>query len=317
MKHILEYTICRSDDKPVMTSKGEVHCSSVETQSDEAERDMTTKELIDYASEGCYHEAGHAIVRAYLRMPLVSVTVEFVEGVHGGYTHVVLRRTATYQDFIGAAMFAAAGRVATDIYAESTPGMNRFDKSDGQDQEFIDAKAQQIRARLGVDPRGWKAGIVARTAAILRIPYVWAAVEKLAEQLEETEGAHAIMAKHVRKILWKAEEKAEAQAWPILAESGKSDCSLAGRRSAGSSHVRSPMDLRGPRRGGTHARRGEISANRRAVVARLAAAHSYVQTRPDQVPKTHSPRSWANAPSVQNQGRITTAYGWPIFQSEL
>jgi hypothetical protein len=41
---------------------------------------MSTKELIDYAFEGFDHEAGHAVVRAYIRMPLVSVTIEFVEG---------------------------------------------------------------------------------------------------------------------------------------------------------------------------------------------------------------------------------------------
>jgi hypothetical protein len=103
---------------------------------------------------------------------------------------------------------AAAGRVATDIYAESNPGMTRYDESDGQDQEFIDAKAEQIRTKLGVDPERWKAGIVARTEAILRTLYVWEAVEELAGQLPETEGAHAIPAKQVHRILRKAKEKA-------------------------------------------------------------------------------------------------------------
>jgi hypothetical protein len=108
-------------------------------------------------------------------------------------------------------MIAAAGRVATDIYAESNPGMTRFDESDGQDQESIDAKAQQILTKLGVDPERWKAGIVARTEAILRTPHVWEAVEELAGQLQETEGAYAIPARQVHKILWKAKEKATVQ----------------------------------------------------------------------------------------------------------
>jgi hypothetical protein len=208
MKRILGYTVRRRDDQPVIVQEGKADCSSVGTQSNEGTREMSTKELIDYACEGCYHEAGHAIVRAYLRMPLVSVTIEFVEGVHAGYTDVVPRHTTTYRDFIGGAMFAAAGRVATDIYAESNPGLTRFDKSDGQDQEFIAAKAEQIRTKLGVDPERWKAGIVARTDTILRIPYVWEAVEELAWQLSETEGAYAIPARQVRRILRKAKEKA-------------------------------------------------------------------------------------------------------------
>jgi hypothetical protein len=214
MKRILGYTVRRRDDQPVMEKEAEADCGPEETESHEGRREMSTKELIDYACEGCYHEAGHAIVRAYLQMPFVSVTIEFVEGVHAGFTDAIPRFTTTYQDFIAGAMFAAAGRVATDIYAESNPGMTRFDESDGPDQEFIDAKALQIRTTLGVDPEQWKAGIVARTEAILRTPYVWEAVEELAWQLSETEGAYAIPARQVRKILRKAKEKAAVHPEP-------------------------------------------------------------------------------------------------------
>ena len=143
MKEILEHTVCQSDDRPVIVHEGKGDCSSAGTQSAEGRLEMSPKELIDYADEGCYHEAGHAIVRAYLRMPFVSVTIEFVDGVHAGYTHAVPRFTTTYRDFVGATMFAAAGRVATDILAESRPGMTRFDDSDREDQEFIDAKVSR------------------------------------------------------------------------------------------------------------------------------------------------------------------------------
>jgi hypothetical protein len=211
MKRILEYTSSRSDKRPVVQ---DADCSLAGTQTSKPQREMSTKELFDYAIEGCYHEAGHAIVRAYLRMPLVSVTIEFVPGVHAGYTDVLPRHTTSYQDFIGAAMFAAGGRVATDMYGESNPGMTRFDESDRDDQESIDAKAHQIRTKLGLDPDLWKAGIVARTEAILRTPHVWEAVEELSWQLQETGGEYAIPAKQVRRILRKAKEEAEVHPEP-------------------------------------------------------------------------------------------------------
>jgi hypothetical protein len=172
-------------------------------------RDVNTKELLDYAFEGAYHEAGHAIVRAYLKKPFVYVTVEMVPGVHAGYTHVVPHPTRSYQDFIGVAMFAAAGRLATDIYMESSPGMTRWNESDREDQKSIDAQAWQMYATLGLDPERWKADIVTRTAAVLRIPYVWEAVEELASQLIESGGEYAILAKQVRRILRKAKEECQ------------------------------------------------------------------------------------------------------------
>jgi hypothetical protein len=191
-------------DKMPMLKEGEFDRRFGDTQSNKGRVEMSSKELLDYAFEGAYHEAGHAIVRAYLQMPFVSVTVEMVEGVHAGYTDVVPRITTTYQDFIDVTMFAAAGRVATDILAESSPGTTRFDVSDREDQQYIDAHAQQMHSRLGVDPEQWKAGIVAHTEAILRTPYVWEAVEELAWQLLETEGEYAIPAKQVHRILRKA-----------------------------------------------------------------------------------------------------------------
>jgi hypothetical protein len=126
-----------------------------------------------------------------------------------GYTHVVPHTTRSYQDFIGVAMFAAAGRVATNIYMDLSPGMRRWNESDREDQKSIDAQAWQMYATLGLDPERWKAGIVARTAAVLRIPYVWEAVEVLAWQLLETGGEYAIPAKQVRRIFRKAKEKCQ------------------------------------------------------------------------------------------------------------
>jgi hypothetical protein len=192
------------DDKVVMLKEDEGDRSSRGNESSEGEYEVRMKELLDYAFDGNYHEAGHAIVRAYLGMPFISVTVQVVEGVHAGYTDVVPSMTTTYQESISVAMFTAAGRVATDIYTELNPEMTRFHDSDRADQQAIDAQAQQIRTELGIDPEEWKAAIVARTAAILRIPYVWAAVEELAWQLLETEGEYAIPAKEVYRILRKA-----------------------------------------------------------------------------------------------------------------
>jgi hypothetical protein len=176
-------------------------------QLSERKREVSTKELLDYAFDGAYHEAGHAIVRAYLRMPFVSVTVQMVEGVHAGFTDVVPRRTTTQRDFIDLATFSAAGRLATDIYTELNPGMTRFHDSDREDQKAIGAQAQQMRTNLGVDPEQWKAGIVARTDAILRIPYVWEAVEEVARQLIDSGGEYAIPARQVRRILRQAKEE--------------------------------------------------------------------------------------------------------------
>jgi len=85
-------------------------------------------------------------------------------------------------------------------------------------KKFIDAKAQQIRTKLGIDPERWKAGIVSRTDAILRIPYVWEAVEELAQQLENTEGAYAIPARQVRRVLRTVKEEGAFKHSPIPAE---------------------------------------------------------------------------------------------------
>lgn len=130
-------------DKMVMLRGGEHDRSVGHTQSNEGRVDVSTKELLDYAFDGNYHEAGHAIVRAYLGMPFISVTVQVVEGVHAGYTDVVPSMTTTYQEFISVAMFTAAGRVATDIYTELNPEMTRFHDSDRADQQAIDAQAQK------------------------------------------------------------------------------------------------------------------------------------------------------------------------------
>jgi hypothetical protein len=193
-----------SDDKLVMLNEGETDCSSGESES--CEGGMSTKEMFDYEYEGFYHEAGHAIVRACLQMPFISVTVEEVPGVHAGYTDVVPRITSTFRDFINIAMFTAAGRVATDIFAALNPGQTRFEDSDRDDRSFLSLQAHQMRYWTGVDPDQWEKDMVERTEAILRIPYVWAAVENLAWELLQTEGTYAIPAKQVRKILRQAKK---------------------------------------------------------------------------------------------------------------
>jgi hypothetical protein len=193
------------ENSVAMPNEVETDCNSDRIQSSESGRDPG----IDYAFEGAYHEAGHAIVRAYLGMPFVRVTVEMVPGVHAGYTHVIPHIITSDEDFIGAAMFAAAGRLAMDIHAELNPEITRWNESDREDQKSIDAQAWQMYATRGLDPEQWKADIVARTAKVLRIPYVWEAVEELAWQLIESGGEYAILAKQVRRILRKAKEKCQ------------------------------------------------------------------------------------------------------------
>jgi hypothetical protein len=195
------------DDEVMILEEHQAYCSTARIESSEGKDGMSMKKLLDYAFDGYYHEAGHAIVRAYLEMPFVSVTVEMVEGAHAGYTDVVPRIITTDREFSNVAVFTAAGRVATDIFTELNPGMTRFRDSDRADQRAIDAQAQHMRTKSGVDPEQWKAEIVANTKAILRVPHVWEAVEELAWQLLETEGSYAIPAKQVRRILRRAKEK--------------------------------------------------------------------------------------------------------------
>jgi hypothetical protein len=197
----IEYKIGKDDH--VVLKGAEADCEPGEAQTTDSGREPD----IDFAWEGAYHEAGHAMMHAYLKMPFVSVTVEYVPGVHAVYTHVVPRRTTSSENFIKNAMYTAAGRVATDIYAESDHGMTRWEESDVEDQRSIDAQAWQMCAHRGLNPYEWKAGIYASSRATFRIPYVWAAVEELAWQLLESAGEYAIPAKDVRRILRKAKDK--------------------------------------------------------------------------------------------------------------
>jgi hypothetical protein len=151
------------DDEVVILKEHEAYCSTTRIGSSEGKDATSMKKLLDYAFDGYYHEAGHAIVRGYLEMPFVSVTLEMVEGVHAGYTDVVPRIITTDREFSNVAIFTAAGRVATDIFTELNPGMTRFHDSDRADQQAIDAQAHHMRTKFGVDPEQWKAGIVANT----------------------------------------------------------------------------------------------------------------------------------------------------------
>jgi hypothetical protein len=200
------------EDTVVVLEEDKADRSSGGNDASESKYEVNIKESLDYLFDGYYHEAGHATARAYLGMPFVNVTVEMVPGVHAGCTDVVPRITRTYLEFINVAIFTVGGRVATDIYTELNPEMTRFQDSDRTDQQSIDAQAQHVRTYFGLDPERWKAGIVARTKAILRIPYVWAAVEELAWQLLETGGEYAIPARQVRRILRQAKKRGDDEA---------------------------------------------------------------------------------------------------------
>jgi hypothetical protein len=97
-----------------------------------------------YATEGTYHEAGHAIMYAYLRLPFYSVTIKSdAEGGHTGKLRTVPRGKpypvvqTNRRGRANRAIATAAGRVATDIHEEKDPSMIRFEESDREDQEQI------------------------------------------------------------------------------------------------------------------------------------------------------------------------------------
>lgn len=163
---------------------------------------------IHYLFEGAYHEAGHAIMYAYLKVPFHSVTIATNKegGTAGLVREVPNGAPARMVNVRLDAIISAAGPAATDLYDEFHPDypLKRWEESDRQDREHV----QHLGTKFEFPhPDHLWTFMLGEASDNLRIPYVWAAVEELAQALLRSGGEHEIPAKAVRLILRNAKRR--------------------------------------------------------------------------------------------------------------
>jgi hypothetical protein len=135
-----------------------------------------------FISEAAMHEAAHAVVAAYLRIPFSYVTIR--PRVLGGLKtggHVQLRRRnhpATVPE--SEAIMALAARVEIALHSW-----------DGEipEESYIDDEAKLIALSKGMgiadsDFRAWRDALFQRAREIVAIPYVSNAIEAVTNALE-------------------------------------------------------------------------------------------------------------------------------------
>jgi hypothetical protein len=141
-----------------------------------------------------YHEAGHAIVNACIELPFKSV------GLSGVDFDQVDDEKCSAEEFIKLAKGTTAGLLATSRYDRLHPDapLVHTDQEGKDDQQMLQEIAERLKfGEPDVTIEAWKGEV----AALLEIPYVWAAVEELARQLEEAQGRSRIPAKQAHEIL--------------------------------------------------------------------------------------------------------------------
>ena len=190
-----------------------------------AEREAITEDI--YPDEfTAVHEAGHAIVGAWLKLPLIHVTAA-PDAARGGHAYCGSTAEMLRHDPFDVAISYAAGKAATDLYDRERNWETSFATDD-----LAQISWHGIRvgcSNLPDDPAEYQeqgffcpvvvpefAPYVLRCATdILRIPYVWAAVEWLADVLNNVAadaecgaGDGVIHAKEVRRILRACKKRA-------------------------------------------------------------------------------------------------------------
>jgi hypothetical protein len=156
-----------------------------------------------------YHEAGHAVVDAYIGLPFATVSVPEVFGGAGGvaFDTEYDYSKCSQELLIKLAKGTSAGSLATNQYDRLHPDapFNHPDSEGEQDKKAL----REIAEYWKPDPpdatiKAWESEV----AAILEDPYVWAAVEELARQLEKTQGKRGIREEQVRETLQNAKKQA-------------------------------------------------------------------------------------------------------------
>jgi hypothetical protein len=149
--------------------------------------------LLERREQTPHHEAGHAVVMAWLKLPLVDSTLEdsTIEiEIAGQATRLV----ETYRrDYTDSAIGCAAGQAADNLHEEFR-GNPSFEWDNSNDNNQIRILGMLAECFTTDDQRGWFNYVRRYAVSILRIPYVWAAVEELARMSAELGGNREIPA---------------------------------------------------------------------------------------------------------------------------
>ena len=164
-------------------------------------------DLFEQGEQTPHHEAGHAVVMAWLKLPLVDLTIE--EDEEGETAGQVTLLPETYRrDYTDSAIGCAAGQAADNLHEEfcGNPSSDWDNSSDNNQIRILGMLAECFTTD---DQRGWFNYVRRYAESILRIPYVWAAVEELSRRSGELGGDREVPAKEALTML-RACKKASA-----------------------------------------------------------------------------------------------------------
>ena len=145
--------------------------------------------LFEEVEQTPHHEAGHAVVMAWLKLPFVGLTME----------EPLLPKTYR-RDYTDSAIGCAAGQAAENLHEEFRGGPS-FDWDNSNDNNQIRILGMLAECFTTDDQRGWFNYVRRYTESILRIPYVWAAVEELSRKSVELGGDREVPADQAMTML--------------------------------------------------------------------------------------------------------------------
>jgi hypothetical protein len=155
--------------------------------------------LFEQGEQTPHHEAGHAVVMAWLKLPFVDLTMEEdEEGEMAG--QVTLLPEMYRRDYTDSAIGCAAGQAADNLHEEFC-GNPSSDWDNSNDNNQIRILGMLAECFTTDDQRGWFHYVRRYAESILRIPYVWAAVEELARRSIELGGDREVPAQQALTTL--------------------------------------------------------------------------------------------------------------------
>ena len=156
-------------------------------------------DLFEQGEQTPHHEAGHAVVMAWLKLPFVGLTMEKDE--EGEMAGEVPLLPKTYRrDYTDSAIGCAAGQAADNLHEEFS-GNACFDWDNSKDNSEIRILGMLAGCFTTEDQRGWFNYVRRYAESILRIPYVWAAVEELSRKSVELGGDREVPADRAMTML--------------------------------------------------------------------------------------------------------------------
>ena len=154
--------------------------------------------LFEQGEQTPHHEAGHAVVMAWLKLPFTDSTMEEEEGETAG--QVTLLPGTYRRDYTDSAIGCAAGQAADNLHEEFS-GNACFDWDNSKDNSEIRILGMLAGCFTTEDQRGWFNYVRRYAELILRIPYVWAAVEELSRKSVQLGGDREVPADQAMTML--------------------------------------------------------------------------------------------------------------------